>query len=120
MSYWAVIYTDPQAEADVRRDIEEKGFGTFLPWYSQGTWRGDKLVIRDKPLFARYVFVRLPDNTGWTPIVNTDGVKCVLMDAGAPGRVSDAEIADLTVKHASGAYNAIAPYRGSRGRSRKH
>src|SRR5262245_26123012 len=107
MSDWAVVYTDVQAEPDVRRDLEALGYGAFLPWYTLGTWHGDKLRIRERPLFARYVFVHLPDDKGWAPILDTDGAKCVLMSGDKPGRVLDAEIADLTLKHASGAYNAI-------------
>ena len=119
MSYWAVVYTDVAAEPDVRRDLEELGYGTFLPWYRQGKWHGDQLIIRNMPLIPRYVFVHLPDNANWTPVANTDGVKSILMTADKPGRVSPSEIADLTIKHATGHYNAIAPYRGANGRYRK-
>jgi hypothetical protein len=119
MNYWAAVYTDAQAEPDVRAEIEKLGFGAFLPWYKLGTWRGDRLIVRNKTLFPRYVFFHLADGADWSSVAHADGVNRVLVAAGAPARVSSTDIADLMLAHASGAYNAIAPYRGRSGQFRK-
>jgi transcription antitermination factor NusG len=119
MSYWTVAYTDVAAEPVARREIEAQGFGVFLPHYRVGTWRGDRLHVRHKPLFPRYVFVHVPDDVAWPTIAAADGVNRVLMAEGEPARVPSTAIAEVMLAHASGLYNAIAPRPGDARRRRR-
>jgi hypothetical protein len=122
MTYWSVVYTDAQAEPDVRRGIEQRDFGAFLPLYRTSAWCGDQpWEIRQRPLLPRYVFVNLrEEDPSWVAINDTHGVNGVLMAAGAPARIPAEDIADLMLAHASGLYNAIVPVRDTVGRFRKH
>ena len=120
MSYWAVIHTKVQAETDARRSVEALGYGAFLPYYKQGYWRGEQLRFREKPLLPRYVLAKLPEGAEWSTLNHADGVGRILMDAGTPARVSDAEVASLMLAHARGAYNTAPPRRDAAGRFRKH
>jgi hypothetical protein len=116
MSYWTCVYTNVQAEPVARREIEALGYGTFLPWYSTGTWQGDRLRVRYKPLVSRYVFVNLPDDANWSEVAHARGANRLLLANGAPARVDPNEIANLMLAHATGAYDAVEPRRNASGR----
>ena len=119
MSYWSVVYTDAAAEPGVRHEIEKLGFGAFLPWHKVGTWHGDQLRIREKPLIPRYVLFNVPPGASWSSVCHLDGANRVLAAAGALLRVSATEMAELVLAHASGAYNAIQPRRDAVRRRRR-
>jgi hypothetical protein len=116
MSYWGCVYTNVQAEPIARREIEALGYGTFLPWYSVGSWKGNRLHVRYKPLVSRYVFVHLPDNATWSEVAHTQGTNRLLLANGAPARVEATQIANLMLAHCTGLYDAVEPRRNSSGR----
>jgi transcription antitermination factor NusG len=101
---WRVIYTHPQAEPTVRREIEKLDVGTFLPWRTIGTWHGDQLRLREKPLLPRYVLFHMPEDDSWPQVAHVTGASRVLMAGDAPARVSPAELADMMLAHAGGTY----------------
>lgn len=116
MSYWGCVYTNAQAEPIARREIEALGYGTFLPWYSTGTWQGDRLRVRYKPLVSRYVFVNLPEDANWSEIAHTRGTNRLLLANGEPARVEATQIASLMLAHCTGLYDAVEPRRNASGR----
>jgi hypothetical protein len=119
MSYWGCVYTNAQAEPVVRREIENLGYGTFLPWYSAGTWQGSQLRVRYRPLISRYVFVNLPDAASWSEVAHARGANRLLMADGAPARIDPAQIAILMLAHATGRYDTVEPRRNASGRFSK-
>jgi transcription antitermination factor NusG len=116
MSYWGCVYTNAQAEPVVRREIEDLGYGTFLPWYSTGMWRGSKLQVRYRPMLPRYVFVNLPENAVWSEVAHAKGANRLLTADGAPARIDPAQIATLMLAHATGCYDIMEPRRNASGR----
>ena len=68
----AVVYCKPREEFRAKAHIEEQGFQVFLPLCK--SYRSTDL----KPLFPRYMFVWVPLNKAWRPIVNTPGVSDIL------------------------------------------
>jgi transcription antitermination factor NusG len=112
---WGVIYTHPHAEPSVQREIEKLDVGTFLPWRTIGTWRGDQLQVREKPLLPRYVLFHMPEDESWSQVAHVPGASRVLMAGAAPARVSDAELANLMLAHAACAFDEIAPRRNASG-----
>lgn len=68
----SVCYTKPREEFRAKAHIEEQGFRVFLP-LCKSPRNPDP-----KPLFPRYLFVWVPENRPWRPIVNTPGVSDIL------------------------------------------
>lgn len=88
-SVWYVAYTRPQKEAVVAHSAAEKGFDTFLPWALEP---GKKA----RPLFPRYVLVRVERNQDWWPLMRCQGVSNLISDTnGFPKPVYEEEIAKL-------------------------
>lgn len=118
--FWAVIHTQAKAEPDVRRGVENIGFGAFLPSYAEYASKRQRLDWRPKSLLAGYVLVALHDGDGgaWRDIDDVDGVHRVLTSADKPSRVHPDEMVRLMIMHASGSENVIQP-RASSGRYKR-
>lgn len=122
MQYWAAIHTHPQAEPDVRKGLEDLGFGAFLPNYANYAKVRERLAWRYRALLPGYVLVSLSDDDGgaWRDVEAVEGVNRVLTNADKPCRIRPEEMHRIVVAHASGQHNMIAPQsRGSGGRYTK-
>lgn len=77
---WYVIYTAPQAEYSVQKDLDSQGFRTFLPQFTRWITHSRVRKIVSRPLFSRYVFVECdpayPHQFGM--VRDTDGVEELL------------------------------------------
>jgi transcriptional antiterminator RfaH len=84
-TFWSVVLTRPKAEAMALRHLERQKFEVFFPYYLTKTKRGRDLV---KALFPSYLFVRLYEDTHWSPINSTHGVRRLLCydSVGSPYR----------------------------------
>jgi transcriptional antiterminator RfaH len=84
MESWYVLYTKPNAEAQVTRALIERGFTAYLPLLPPQAGR------RAQPLFPAYLFVRcdlsqvVVDNLQWIP-----GLRRILTFDGRPAVVPD-------------------------------
>ena len=58
MENWCAIHTRPRHERVVMQRLEDAGFATFLPLYSQVRTWSDRQKRIDFPLFPGYVFAR--------------------------------------------------------------
>ena len=91
----AVCYSKPREEFRAKAHIEEQGFRVFLPLCKS------RRNPEPKPLFPRYLFVWVPPDRPWRPIVNTPGVsdilRCDEQGVGGPrlAQVSDSVIASI-------------------------
>ena len=100
MKHWYAILTKARQEALAAEHLRRQAFKVFLPNIKQahryrGQWR-EKI----KPLFPRYLFIRLnlgEDNIA--PIRSTHGVTKLVSFSGQPATVPDSIIDALT--HAS-------------------
>jgi transcription antitermination factor NusG len=88
---WYVTYTYPRHEKAVADQLQLRLVETFLPTYKHiSAWK-DRRVKLDLPLFAGYVFTRLPVQER-LKVISAPGVIRMLCYRGAPVAVSDAEI----------------------------
>ena len=74
---WILVYTKPNQETRANDNLRNQGFKTFLPLISSSN-RGDSKNL--KPVFPRYIFVRLDLNSGnWNSIKSSYGVSGIVM-----------------------------------------
>jgi transcription antitermination factor NusG len=98
---WIVVHAYPQAEIWARDNLRQRGYQPYLPMM---TAKRRDPVIRSlthtvqRPLFARYLFVRFPGN--WTPIRYCPGVYRIVSAAGKPNMASEAAISAVQAAEA--------------------
>ena len=74
---WILVYTKPNQETRANDNLRNQGFKTFLPLINSSN-RGDSKIL--KPVFPRYIFVRLNLNSGnWNSIKSSYGVSGIVM-----------------------------------------
>lgn len=91
MEHWHVVYTKPNKEGFVIRQLEDRGFEVFYPvlQFERGYNRG----IRIEPYFPHYVFVRVDLTTGATSDLRwLAGVRTIVHFGGGPAVVPDAVV----------------------------
>ena len=105
---WYVAYTYPRHEKAVCDQLQLRLVETFLPTYKHtSTWK-DRRVKLDLPLFAGYVFTRVPARDR-LKVISAPGVIRMLSYRGRLVPVSDAEIDAIRVCVSSGA--KLEPHR---------
>ena len=75
MNHWYAVYTKPRQEAAAEHNLQRQSYEVYLPQILERRRRRGSLVQAVKPLFPRYLFVRLDlavDNAA--PIRSTVGV----------------------------------------------
>jgi transcriptional antiterminator NusG len=104
----------------VRSGIEALDRGACLPTFVHGYVFRGRLRTTEHPIIPNYVLVALNgiDDDAWSAINHVEGIHRVLTNNGKPGRVSEKEVADLMLAHATGAHNRIQA-RAANGRFEK-
>jgi transcriptional antiterminator RfaH len=75
MDSWYLIYSKPQQERVARENLERQGYRSYLPMIRNRRRRQGRYVAVIEPMFPRYLFVHLNDQTdNWGPIRSTIGV----------------------------------------------
>lgn len=95
---WYVVYTKPRQEAKAAQNLMNQGYEVYYPTCLVEKMVQGSLRILSEALFARYVFVRLNDQSdNFEPIRSTRGVQQLLrFGLGThPVTVPDALIDDL-------------------------
>ena len=78
LTYWSVAQTKPHEEAIALRNLRRQRFEAFYPFVLLPN-RYHRLAVR--PVFPGYVFVKLDDDSTWSPINSTLGVRRLLTNA---------------------------------------
>ena len=94
MEHWYLVYTKPQKEKFVIRQVEDRGFEVFYPilQFERGYSRG----IRAEPYFPHYVFVRLDLESGFASNLRwLAGVRTIVHFGGGPAVVPDSVVDQL-------------------------
>jgi transcriptional antiterminator NusG len=109
MTYWTAAHTEPRIERKVRSGIEALDRGACLPTFVHGYVFRGRLRRTEHPIIKNYVLIALKgiEDDAWSAINHVEGVHRVLTNNGKPSRVSEEEVADLVLAHATGAYNRI-------------
>ncbi len=75
MEAWYLIYSKSQQERVARENLERQGYRSYLPLIRNRRRRQGRYVAVIEPMFPRYLFVHLSDQTdNWGPIRSTIGV----------------------------------------------
>jgi transcriptional antiterminator RfaH len=91
MLHWYAIHTKPKQELRALENLCSQNYGCYLPMISvQRVIRG-KTIIRQEPLFSRYLFIELDatqSGKSWAPIRSTLGVSRLVTFGTEPAIVS--------------------------------
>ena len=90
---WCAVYTQPQAEALASEQLRKQSFEVYSPVYLKERRHARKVDWLRKPLFPRYIFVRLLESSRWRSIRSTIGVSDLVYCGDKPAEV-DAAIID--------------------------
>ena len=89
---WYLVHTKPRLEKCALDNLNRQGYECYLPTVPFEKLRQKLLTVSDKPLFPRYLFIRLGhDNAdkGWSPVRSTKGVSRLVSFGNEPARVDD-------------------------------
>jgi len=96
--HWYLIHTKPRLEKQALENLERQGYECYLPLYSTEKLYRRKLTVTDSPLFPRYLFIRLGQESSgksWNPLRSTRGVSQLVRFGQHPAQVDDTLIALL-------------------------
>lgn len=99
---WFAVMTKPSAEAKADADLRRQGYMTFFPFERVREKRKipnrpqqHRIVLVDKPLFSRYLFVMPRAGQGLYAVNSTPSVSTVVCLGGQPLRIPDPTITAL-------------------------
>src|SRR6187399_1554549 len=99
---WYVVQTQPHAEARADAHLRRQGFNTFLPTFLKRHRHARKTQTVSRPLFPRYMFVRVDPNTqGWRAIASTIGVMTLIGGETGPTPVREGIVEALLAEQES-------------------
>jgi transcriptional antiterminator RfaH len=85
---WYVVHTKPRQEARALENLQKQGFNCFLPTMQVQKLRNQKVQNITEPMFSRYLFIQLNDQTqNWGPIRSTLGVSKLVSFGPQPAKV---------------------------------
>ena len=96
MKSWYLIHSKPHQERIARDQLERQGYETYLPFASVRRRRKGRSIRVIDPMFPRYLFIHLSDDTDdWRPIRSTIGVSTLVRFGDSPAQIPDRLIAEL-------------------------
>ena len=102
---WFVVYTRPQQELKVAKQLDAMGITNYCPTITLLKQYSDRKKKVYKPLLSSYILVRLEDNQRGK-VFSCSGILRYLFFLGKPVVVPAFEI-DLMQDHLNGVYNDI-------------
>ena len=93
---WYLLQTKFQQESKAAQELGQQNISVFLPLYKlEKMVKGNK-VIKEEPLFSRYLFACFDDeNTNWTSVRSTRGISNFVAFGIGPAIVDQAIINEL-------------------------
>ena len=93
---WYVVHTKPRQETRALGNLKNQGFHCVLPTMQVQKVRHQKVQTITEPMFSRYLFIQLDDQTqNWGPIRSTLGVSKLVSFGPQPAKVPPEFIAFL-------------------------
>lgn len=93
---WYLVYTKPRQEGVAQANLERQGYPIYLPRIRQRRRRAGRAADVIEPLFPRYLFIQLSQQTdNWGPIRSTLGVSSLVRFGADPAVVPEGLIAAL-------------------------
>ena len=85
---WYAVHTKPKQENRALENLQNQGFECFLPFLEVEKIRRGKVQKVVEPMFSRYLFIQLDDQTqNWGPIRSTLGVSKLVSFGPQPAKV---------------------------------
>jgi transcriptional antiterminator RfaH len=85
---WYVVHTKPRQEVRALENLQNQGFTCFMPTLQVQKLRNQKVQTVTEPMFSRYLFIQLDDQTqNWGPIRSTLGVSKLVSFGPQPAKV---------------------------------
>ncbi len=110
MEAWYLIYSKPQQERVARENLERQGYPSYLPLIRNRRRRQGRYVSIVEPMFPRYLFVNLNDETdNWGPIRSTIGVANLVRFGMKAARVPNTLIEMMQEREEDGIQRLEAP-----------
>ncbi len=110
MRAWYLIYSKPQQERLALENLERQGYPSYLPLMRNRRRRKGRYVAVIEPMFPRYLFVHLSDETdNWGPIRSTIGVASLVRFGMRAARVPDNLIEMMHERDDEGVQALAAP-----------
>ena len=93
MNRWYVVHAKPNSEVRAALNLDRQGFEAYLPLYLGQRRHARRTERVAKPLFPRYLFVRLDlDRDPWRAVNGTFGVSHLVAVNGMPAPVPDSVV----------------------------
>lgn len=92
---WCAVYTQPQAENLAAQQLQNQAFEVYVPMYLKRRIHARRETWSLKPLFPRYIFVRLIESTPWRSIRSTIGVHDLVYMGDQPAKLDDVVITEI-------------------------
>ena len=90
MLAWYLLYSKPRQEGVAVENLKRQGYETYLPLIRTRRRRQGQYVSLVEPMFPRYLFIHLSDQTdNWGPIRSTLGVSALVRFGDLPAQVPD-------------------------------
>ena len=96
MKSWYLIQAKPKSEQLAKENLERQGYEAYLPLILGRAKKRGKTVKSIQPMFPRYLFIYLSDQTDdWGPIRSTLGVSTLVRFGMTPAKVPEVLINSL-------------------------
>lgn len=110
MYAWYLVYTKPQQERVALENLLRQGYESYLPLVRVRRRRQGRYVKIVEPMFPRYLFMHLSDETdNWGPIRSTIGVSSLVRFGVLPARVPDDLIDTLRAREDEEGLQKVEP-----------
>lgn len=104
---WFVAHTRPNAEDQAEHHLRRQGFAVYLPRYRKTRRHARRTELVVRPLFPRYLFVGVEQNSPWRSIRSTIGVSHLVTQGEMPLAVPEAVVMELRAREDSGGMIAL-------------
>ena len=113
---WYLIHSKPRQESVAQENLLRQGYETYLPLTEVRKTRAGRRLTVVEPLFPRYLFIRLDQETdNWSPIRSTVGVATLVRFGPRPTPVPQDLIDTLKANENVKGYHKLPPLRLRRG-----
>lgn len=92
---WLAVCTKTQAEVLAVHHLERQNFDVYMPLYLKRRSHARQVTWHKKPLFPRYIFVRLSEAGLWRKIRSTIGVSDLIYMGDKPATIDDGVIDEI-------------------------
>ena len=95
-AHWYLLQTKFKQEEKAAQELRQQNISVFLPLHKLEEIIRGKKVIKEEPLFSRYLFAWLDfENTNWTSVRSTRGISNIVAFGNGPAIVDQAIINEL-------------------------